>query len=119
MHGAGARVNRGQQRPTPRVLMVSGEYPPALGGVGDYTARLVEALREHGVGVEVLTTTSDRHSSALAAAHPEPLGPGLERWSLGAFPRVLAAARAAQADVVHVQYQAGAYALSGAVTLLP
>ena len=44
MSCAGGRVSRGQQRGTPRVLMVSGEYPPALGGVGDYTARLAQAL---------------------------------------------------------------------------
>src|SRR5438552_18176695 len=44
---------RSQTRP-PRVLVVSGEYPPTLGGVGDYTARLVAALGAQGIEVGVL-----------------------------------------------------------------
>ncbi|MBI4493199.1 MAG: glycogen/starch synthase, partial [Chloroflexi bacterium] len=36
--------------------MVSGEYPPRAGGVGDYTALLVEHLAELGVEVRVITT---------------------------------------------------------------
>src|SRR5438874_8800063 len=111
MSCAGGRVSRGQQRGTPRVLMVSGEYPPALGGVGDYTARLAQALRAHGLGVAILTRASCQRPAAATTGGPEALRPGVPGWSLGAFPRVLAAAKQAQADLVHVQYQAGAYAL--------
>ena len=38
-----------------RVLSVSGEYPPLLGGVGAYTAELARALLAQGADVRVLT----------------------------------------------------------------
>ena len=36
-----------------KVLMVSTEYPPMRGGVGRYSANLVQALRKTGDGIEV------------------------------------------------------------------
>jgi glycosyltransferase involved in cell wall biosynthesis len=91
------------------VLLVTGEYPPTAGGVGDYTSLLRSALLDEGVDVTVVTS-------------PEgPSEPGVQRaigqWDLGALKTIahLAPANA----VVHVQYQAAAYALRGEVCLLP
>src|SRR5439155_15068478 len=41
--------------PGPRVLLITGEYPPAIGGVGDYTALLAAHLRAAGARACVLT----------------------------------------------------------------
>ena len=49
-----------------RVLLVTGEYPPMQGGVGDYTRELGIALVALGVEVHVLTAR---------AAVPEHLRP--------------------------------------------
>src|SRR5204863_1401180 len=38
-----------------RVLLITGEFPPAQGGVGDYTCRLSTALQGVGLCTEVLT----------------------------------------------------------------
>lgn len=42
--------------PEMRVLMITGSYPPDVCGVGDYTARLSEALAGQGLEVCVLTS---------------------------------------------------------------
>src|SRR5438034_6523396 len=52
---SGLREHRIPATPEERVLLVTGEYPPARGGVGDYTCHLGAALRELGICAEVLT----------------------------------------------------------------
>lgn len=37
------------------VALLSGEYPPQVGGVGDYTDQLAQALATQGVRVSVIT----------------------------------------------------------------
>jgi glycosyltransferase involved in cell wall biosynthesis len=76
--------------------MVTGEYPPDVGGVADYTALLARHLSALGVEPRIVT--------------------GLG-WDLSCLSRI--AALAAGCDVVHLQYQPAAYGLRGAITLLP
>ena len=82
-----------------RVLMVSTEYPPLLGGVGRYTANLTLALRKAGIYVDVacdgqggqysgLTPTNKRNSEVLLRIVEESIP-----------------------DVVHVQFEPALYGL--------
>lgn len=81
------------------IHFVSGEYPPDVGGVGDYTARLRAALSEVGFASEVLARRQ------------------IGRWDARALAYL---ARAAPREgVVHIQFQAAAYDLLGDVCLLP
>src|SRR5579884_619861 len=103
-----------------RVLMVSGEYPPQFGGVGDYTARLCAALRPEAVRVALLTGGATRVLEHCAkVGNPIWVARGVPRWGVGTYRAVLGAAQRLGADVVHVQYQAGAYQLQAAANLLP
>jgi glycosyltransferase involved in cell wall biosynthesis len=82
-----------------RLLFVSGEYPPDIGGVGDYTHRLRGALAAQGWDSVVLSRRDVR------------------RWDVRSLFAVL---RGAPRDgVVHIQYQAGAFDLLGDVCLMP
>jgi glycosyltransferase involved in cell wall biosynthesis len=85
----------------PPLLFVSGEYPPDVGGVGDYTDRLRLALGacEEGWQSRVLSRRQVRHWDARALA-----------WVLGAAPRD---------GVVHIQFQAAAFDLLGDVCVMP
>jgi glycosyltransferase involved in cell wall biosynthesis len=81
------------------ILFVTGEYPPDIGGVGDYTASLRSALGSCGWSSEVVTRRQ------------------VPRWdsrALGWFVR-----HAPPRGVVHIQFQAGAFDLLGDVCLLP
>jgi glycosyltransferase involved in cell wall biosynthesis len=82
------------------IAFVSGEYPPDVGGVGDYTAHLRAALEDAG---QPSTVVSRRHVG--------------RRWDARALIWLLR--HAPKSGVVHVQYQAAAYDLLGEICLLP
>jgi polysaccharide biosynthesis protein PslF len=99
-----------------RILLITGEYPPAVGGVGDYTRQLGRALIERGQRVSVLTQEAvpeadDRDEPAVI-----PLGTA---WNWRAWPQVLRVLRLLTPEIVHIQYQTGAYAMHPAINLLP
>src|SRR4051812_14752236 len=102
-----------------RVLMVTGEYPPQLGGVGAYTARLCAALDPTAVQVVVLASGDGRGRAERQDGNPIRVLRSVQGWGVGSYPRILRAALDLRADVLHIQYQAGAYALHPAVNLLP
>ncbi len=84
---------------TTPLLFISGEYPPDVGGVGDYTEHLRHALTVLGWPSGVL---SRRH---------------VRRWDARSLVALVRAAP--RSGAVHIQYQAGAYDLLGDVCLMP
>ena len=81
------------------ILFVSGEYPPDVGGVGDYTARLRAELSDRGWPSRVLTRSQVR------------------RWDARSVLWLLRMGR--RSNIVHIQFQAGAFDLLGDVCLMP
>ncbi|MCL4545386.1 MAG: glycosyltransferase family 4 protein, partial [Chloroflexi bacterium] len=109
-----------------RVLFVTGEFPPLVGGVGDYTDRLAGALSARGEEVHVFTTrpltevTGARNEDAVWAVRADTsIYRVVHRWSAGAWSQLKSHVRRLRPDVVHFQFQAGAYGLRGAITLWP
>ncbi len=84
---------------TAPLLFVSGEYPPDVGGVGDYTEHLRATLSTLGWQSGVLSRRQVR------------------RWDARSL--VELARAAPRTGIVHIQYQAGAYDLLGDVCLMP
>ncbi len=100
---------------TPRVLLVSPEYPPTPGGVGDYTALLARHLRNAGASIAVLTsgTGGDTDEDNVRVLRRVP------GWGRGLTRHVRDAVRDTGAEIVHIQYQTGMYGMHPAVSLLP
>lgn len=96
-----------------RVLFVTGEFPPMQGGVGDYTREIGLALCDLGCEVQVASSTLAGPVSGLAV-HPI-----VERWSWNCWGTLLQLIRRQRPDVVHIQYQAAAYAMHPAINFLP
>lgn len=94
-----------------RVLFITGEYPPTVGGVGDYTAALVAQLREGDVQVGVLTGGGATMPGERGVARIVP------NWGLRGLLAIARAIRAARPDLVHIQYQAGAFGGRGGIVL--
>lgn len=90
------------------VLLVTGEYPPMAGGVGDYTELLRAALESHGIGTTVYAPAGGREHVV-----------GYGRWGWRAARQVGSVARRAGANVVHIQYQAGAFGMHPSSNVLP
>src|SRR5712691_5564112 len=108
-----------------KICLLTAEYPPDVGGVGDYTRRLGEALAALGAGVEVLTGRGVGRAGgfpALPESRP-PDQPPVRRWvpSWGWRGRraLIAALRELAPDVVNIQYQTAAYGMRPTINLLP
>lgn len=93
----------------PHIVFVTGEYPPAIGGVGDYTAQLKSALEVQGVGVTVVTSGT--------ATAPDVIGNAA--WDALHVRKLLRTIDHASPTIVHLQYQAGAFDMRPVVNALP
>jgi glycosyltransferase involved in cell wall biosynthesis len=83
------------------------------GGVGDYTCELGLALRDLGCEVHIATSTAARALENLTV-HPV-----VARWDWSSWRVLLDLVRRHRPDVVHVQYQAAAYAMHPAINFWP
>src|SRR5262245_16045698 len=106
-----------------RIALLTAEYPPRPGGVGDYTRRLGESLMERGHDVHVFTI-ADCRFQIVDLAEPDPNLQATSynsqsSWGWGSWRDVIAALERTQPDLLHIQYQTGAYGMRPAVNLLP
>lgn len=91
-----------------RIGLMTGEYPPMQGGVGDFTRELGRALLALGHEVVVITHTgSGAHSGDDGVAIETPVA----GWGWRAPGLVAGLGVARGLDVVNVQYQAAAYGM--------
>ncbi|MBN1660881.1 MAG: glycosyltransferase family 4 protein [Anaerolineae bacterium] len=96
-----------------KVLFITGEFPPMEGGIGDYTRTLGQTLAAGGCDVHVLTSMQ---ASPVPGLTVHPL---VEQWGWGFWRILRTLVRRERPAVVHIQYQAAAYAMHPAVNLLP
>ena len=96
--------------------MVSGEFPPQHGGLGDYTNLLCQHLAALGVEVGVVTSKA---AGEMARGKGFPVAPAVARWDFFCWPELGKRIRTMNANVIHVQYQTAAYGLHPAINLLP
>ncbi len=99
-----------------KICLVSGEYPPQQGGVGDYTRELGAALRRQGADACVLTGGAACPEDAVS---PVPVERRLAGWGWRLWGDLDRALRDLAPDIVHIQYQAAAYRLHPAINLWP
>ncbi len=89
-----------------KIGLITGEYPPMKGGVGDYTRAIAVSLSERGHSVRVITdqrcVQPDSHSG-----RPRVRPVVSARWTWLDLWRVRQAS--ADLDIVNIQYQATAY----------
>ena len=101
--------------------MLTGELPPDRGGVGDYTARLGDALAGLGVPIGILTRARTGVPPRRVLGQSRvPVHGDVPGWGPRAFLLVTRAlARLGPRPLLHIQFQAGAFDLGGSVHLLP
>lgn len=94
-----------------RIGLISGEFPPMPGGVGDFTRILGERLVDQGHDVRVLSragTKSDRLELSVA-----------RNWGPACIPAIRDWARRRGVTIVNLQFQTAAYDMSPLVHFLP
>jgi glycosyltransferase involved in cell wall biosynthesis len=99
-----------------RIGLISGEYPPMRGGIGDYTRELAQALAAAGHDISILTDcrakVDDSHSDFT-------ITPIINRWDWRSGSQIRQWSRDCTLDVVNIQYETAAYGMSAAIHLLP
>jgi glycosyltransferase involved in cell wall biosynthesis len=83
-----------------KILMVSTEYPPMKGGVGRYSQKLVESLRNEGLEVSVVCNDCGKGDFR-----------GLSPYNRQNSEVLIRAVKEFKPDVVHVQYEQGLYGI--------
>lgn len=96
-----------------RVLLISAEYPPLPGGVGDYSFQLGTELHRRGIDVQVITSRSPGPAPADLSRHV------VSAWDWRCLKEIPAIMRRLRPDLLHIQYQTGAFAMHPAINLLP
>ncbi|MBA3468664.1 MAG: glycosyltransferase family 4 protein [Herpetosiphonaceae bacterium] len=98
-----------------RILLLSAEYPPMPGGIGDYTVELGHALQSQGAQVAIVTGSGPADPAESAV----PVFRRVRGWGRHVREDVQAVMSEWQADILHIQYQTGAYQMKPAINLLP
>jgi len=99
-----------------RIGLITGEYPPLEGGVGDFTRELARALVDLGHQVMVITGSSIADRIADSPIRVEPIVP---RWTHICWRVIGDAARRLKLDVLNLQYEPAAYAMQIGINLFP
>ena len=98
-----------------RALVITGDFPPHLGGIGDYSEKLALAMNKlPGVTCDVLTTRDGRDDGV---ARPFNVMRNVPAWTIKHRKLILDVAR--QYDVVNIQYPGNAYGRKPLINLLP
>lgn len=97
-----------------RIGIITGEYPPMQGGVGAYTRILAEEMIRQGASVHILTSI---HSTS--PDQPPTVSPTVQNWGLSLFQAVRAWAGQRRLDLLNIQFQTAAFAMSPWIHFLP
>jgi len=100
-----------------RIGLITGEYPPDQGGVGDFTRELGRALATLGHEVHVLTGAL--RNTQHAARNPVIVHRSIRGWGWRCWRDIVRLDDALRFDVLNIQYQTIAYGMHPAINLLP
>ncbi len=90
-----------------RVVLISRDYPPVSGGVGDHTYHLANALSDKGYEVHVLT--SENKSITEGQGNNVAVLPSVETWGLRGIPGIIREVEKIKPDLVMLQYVPNMY----------
>jgi glycosyltransferase involved in cell wall biosynthesis len=99
-----------------KIGLLTGEFPPQHGGVGDYTHELAQALAALGAEVHVITNHQSAVSRQPSAVSVHPV---IHRWSFPALFQIRSITQSLNLQIINLQYQAAAYGLSAPIHFLP
>ena len=102
-----------------RIGIITGEYPPMEGGVGDFTHQLGKALNGYGHEIHILTTAVDEEEESESREDDLTVHRKIRDWGWGTHTLVTRWINAVSPDVINIQYQAAAYQMKGGITLYP
>jgi len=102
-----------------KIGLITGEYPPQQGGVGDFTRELARALIAAGHEAQVIT--GNRRQAARSGKHEDGIAVqrAISSWGMRCWGQLADIARHEHFDVLNIQYEPAAYAMQVGVNFLP
>ena len=88
------------------ILLISGEFPPMQGGVGDYSREMARAFAAQGHEVSVLVSQSLADAYGQVDREPWHVLPVARDWKWGCWRQIMNLVTEIQPDVIDLQYQA-------------
>ncbi len=101
-----------------KICLLTGEYPPMQGGVGDFTRELARAMTAQGAAVTVLTGAANPPTDDTDDV-PWRVLRVVKSWGWRLSFQINRALVDLEPDVVNIQYQTAAYGMHPAVNFLP
>ncbi|HDQ26623.1 MAG TPA: hypothetical protein ENN43_07780, partial [bacterium] len=98
-----------------KVLFIAGSYPPALCGIGDYTALLVRELSAR-ISAHVLTSSfyNTKEDKSRIKVYPV-----VGAWKIKNLKKIMGTVSGIRPDIVHIQYPSAAYKKNLLFNFLP
>jgi glycosyltransferase involved in cell wall biosynthesis len=99
-----------------RIGLITGEYPPMQGGVGDFTRELARALNELGHTAHVITkqATGDQDQDDAIVVHRR-----IGSWDVRCWRSIADVVRRHSFEGLNIQYEPAAYSMQVGVNFLP
>jgi len=94
-----------------KIGLITGEFPPMPGGVGDFTRSLAEALRKQGHEIHILSRQGSTSETLNISS--------IRGWGPASLLAIRAWARQRGLDIVNLQYQTAAYDMSPFIHFTP
>jgi glycosyltransferase involved in cell wall biosynthesis len=104
-----------------KIGLVTGEYPPQQGGVGDFTRELARELIAAGHDAQVITSVVSDQSSTISNGRADEIAVRrvVSSWGMRCWHEIAEVAKEDRLDVLNVQYEPAAYAMRVGVNFLP
>jgi len=102
-----------------KIGLVTAEYPPMQGGVGDFTREVGRALAALGHEVHVITNLKSQISNNESMDDGVQVERVIAGWGWRCWSGLRDTVQRLGLDVINIQYQAAAYGMHPAINLLP
>ncbi len=102
-----------------KIGLISGEYPPQQGGVGDFTRELARALMAAGHEAQVVTGCTRQDARSGMQEEGIVVQRAIGSWGMRCWGQMAEVVRREQFDVLNMQYEPAAYAMQVGVNFLP
>src|SRR5512136_727748 len=102
-----------------KIGLITGEYPPQQGGVGDFTRELSRALNALGHTAHVITSRSRAEADTQCEEEGILVHRVVGSWGMRCWRQVADVTAQHSLEVLNIQYEPAAYAMQIAVNFLP
>ena len=108
-----------------RIGLITGEYPPQQGGVGDFTRELARAMMAVGHEAQVITGCKQQDAGRRTQEAGSQIEDGvvvqrtINSWGVRCWEQTAEVTRRERFDVLNVQYEPAAYRMQVGVNFLP